>query len=900
MPDFKLYPVMLGAYRRLTPEPVRRQLHRSGLIRKIRGPEKPVRLSMVVPCYNVAKYADMFFESLFNQNGSLENLEVICVDDGSTDDTAEKLAQWQARFPGTLKVIHQTNGGLSAARNTGLRAATGDWINFPDPDDFLHKNYLTVVRDVLKIRHKKPLLAICARLVFYLEDKDEFSDSHPLKYRFSKKVSHVLTDDMRGNIHLAANAAWLPREALIRHGLEFVGHGWGSFEDAHLINHLFMREPGRTVSFAARARYYYRKRSDASSLVDTAKGKKSFWLDQMENGYLDLLETGTKDGTPAPLHVQRTVLYEMMWRFHHLLRNPVALDGVLDAREKERFGDLMARIMDRIEIGTIENFELARCYEEHKVALLALFKDMRRRPARIYLQSFQMGTGLARFSWYCGGDDDYVPQALLNGRPLDLVPIGGRQTSYLDRPFFTERFVEVNLGPEDRLEFRVDDEPAIIKRAGQTIGQNVTFAELAYSVRLPPPTANALKGNPEAARLRDLILSPEMQRRYHGCWVLMDADTRADDNAEHLYHHLLRTGQQDHAYFVLNADSADWSRLQADGFQLLAYGSDDHIAAQFNASLLLSSHADHYILWPVERRLFQDLALYRYVFLQHGVTKDDLSRWINGKDIRLLVTAARKEYESIVDPHGGYVYTDREVALTGFARHDLLLEKARSAQHDAILIMPTWRRYLTDETGRTGNARGRVEGFAESSYTRHWLEVITSLRLKDQAEALGARIVFAPHPNMAMYLDELDLPDWVEIVDVRQGHNYQDLFARARMLITDYSSVAFDVAYIERPVLYYQFDADQFFKGEHVYMPGYFEYRRDGFGPVFTEVVEVVDGACRILVDGPEAKYEARARDFFAYRDGRCCARIVDQLRNLERTGRSGSSETDAQSEAAE
>ena len=64
----------------------------------------------------------------------------------------------------------------------------------------------------------------------------------------------------------------------------------------------------------------------------------------------------------------------------------------------------------------------------------------------------------------------------------------------------------------------------------------------------------------------------------------------------------------------------------------------------------------------------------------------------------------------------------------------------------------------------------------------------------------------------------------------------QGLYARCALLVTDYSSVAFNVAYIDRPVVYFQFDRDEMLGGRHVGRKGYFEYERDGFGPVVTDL----------------------------------------------------------------
>jgi len=96
--------------------------------------------SVVVPVYNVASYLPACLDSLIMQNR--EDWEVICVDDGSTDDCPRILDEYVKR-DGRIKVIHQKNAGLSAARNVGMGVASGDWICFVDGDDTVSPSWLS-------------------------------------------------------------------------------------------------------------------------------------------------------------------------------------------------------------------------------------------------------------------------------------------------------------------------------------------------------------------------------------------------------------------------------------------------------------------------------------------------------------------------------------------------------------------------------------------------------------------------------------------------------------------------------------------------------------------------------------------------------------------------------------
>jgi CDP-glycerol glycerophosphotransferase (TagB/SpsB family) len=102
------------------------------------------------------------------------------------------------------------------------------------------------------------------------------------------------------------------------------------------------------------------------------------------------------------------------------------------------------------------------------------------------------------------------------------------------------------------------------------------------------------------------------------------------------------------------------------------------------------------------------------------------------------------------------------------------------------------------------------------------------------------------------------------------------LFARALVVVTDYSSAAFDAAYIERPVVYFQFDRDRVFRGEHHGRRGYFDYERDGFGPVTESCEQAQDAIITAVEKGPQPvpEYLARVERTFPVRNGRATRRV--------------------------
>jgi len=173
----------------------------------------------------------------------------------------------------------------------------------------------------------------------------------------------------------------------------------------------------------------------------------------------------------------------------------------------------------------------------------------------------------------------------------------------------------------------------------------------------------------------------------------------------------------------------------------------------------------------------------------------------------------------------------------------------------------------------------KLSDFLATDYARNWLALLRSPELAEAAERSGVTIGFLPHPNVQSVLSELDLPSHVRAFTYHDN-DVQELFARSALFITDYSSIAFNIAYIDRPTVYFQFDADLVLNGGHVGRRGYFDYVRDGFGPVAYDVDEAVDQAVDSLKRGPvpAPAYQQRIQDTFPLRDGRCCERVYKEI----------------------
>jgi CDP-glycerol glycerophosphotransferase (TagB/SpsB family) len=297
-----------------------------------------------------------------------------------------------------------------------------------------------------------------------------------------------------------------------------------------------------------------------------------------------------------------------------------------------------------------------------------------------------------------------------------------------------------------------------------------------------------------------------------------------------------------------------------------------------NATHLLSSHLDRYVWGFLDTAAFSDMIRYKFVWLQHGVTQGDYSRLINHPPIDCLITSTTAEFESIVGDPSPYRYTRKETVLTGLPRHDILLS-GPIEDSQTIVIMPTWRLSLTGPGLARGNKRAVNPAFYSSEFARRWKSVLQSPRLAAAIRANGYRVVFVPHPNIEPYIDFFEVPVEIEVRTFSHGQSLQNVFRQLSLFVTDFSSKAFDVAYLGKPLIYYQFDRELVQGGAHLSVPGYFDYERDGFGPVHSEEADLIN-AIEGFVGGGGADpiYAQRAAGAFVFRDGKCRERVLQAV----------------------
>lgn len=845
------------------------------------GNSRTPRFSVVTAVYNVSKYLPEFIASIEQQRFDLGELEVIAVDDGSTDDSLRLLREWAARQPELVTVITKPNEGQGSARNVGIEHVRGAWVTMPDPDDLLEPDYFANVARFLD-QHPETVMIGTNRL-YLRESSGAIEDSHPLRKHFAPGDQLVDLRRFPEYFHGSAPASFFRTDLVRLHGIAFDPRIRPNFEDGHFCSQYLLAVKEPLVGFLASARYLYRTRADGTSTLQNSLLDPRRFVDVPRHGYLGILKLGAEaNGGRPPEWLQNFVLYELSFYFSsdHAFARPTAATGEVGAA----FVETLSEIVQLIEPHVLKAFTVRTLNSIWRDIMLYGLRGEPWRTPYVVADKLDKPANRLRLVYRYVGEPP-TERVEVHGRPFTVEHGKVRDLRYFGTVLMHERIMWVPLTGTIRVS--LDGVPLPIRRGWE--GPQINTFRPANIIRWFEPSAPARRR--PSLRPRDRVVrawahSP-LSRRFADAWVLMDRVDDAADSGEYLFRWLRQHRPDINAWFVIEEGTPDWERLRSSDVaeRVVAYGSRTWERLLLRAAYIVSSHADEAIVRPRKMERFGPLP-WRKIFLQHGVSKDDLSGWLNPKHFDLFVTSTPAEQEAVAGDHSAYTYTTLEARMLGLPRFDRIqhaVETVPATERNIILVSPTWRQWLKVRVETGLHIRKVVDDFLDSEYARQWLNFLGDERLHAVARAHGLRICFIPHPNIEPALPSIPLPADVEALTFT-GTDVAQLVARTAVMITDYSSTAFNAAYADRPVVYFQFDYDLVIgRGAQGAKWGYFDYRRDGFGPVARNLDDAVAAVADIVERGCRAapEYQARIDATFVQRDGRCCDRVTAAIESI-------------------
>lgn len=881
--------------------------------------------SIVMAVYNVEPYLAEAIESVIAQNIGFKNIQLILVDDGSSDGSPAICDEYAARYPDNIVVVHKENGGVSAARNEGLKHVEGQYVNFLDSDDLLSPNTVTAIHKFFELNGERTDVA--AFPMYFFEGS---TGEHALNYKFSKGNRVIDLDKEWHNPQLSMSSTFIKSEVL----KEFCFDTRLAFaEDAQVMQKVLLKKC--TLGVVKNAKYMYRRRT----LGEMSAIQSGNYRPERYNPYMRYFQQETVDYCMntvgyLPRFVQFTLMYDMQWRF----KQDEIPEGVLSEEEEQAYRQALVKMLYQIDDDVI--MAQRNIFREHKFYVISQKYDGNIAPvARDNDVVFAFPGGSVHKMSECRTCLEFLtPEEsgiLLEGSisifcyPWENMDIYIRANGncYLCTVEATKTR-SVSLGKDIQQEYFFKCYVPLDKEELNAIdvvlnlnGVNIPISAIAFRQFFPVdnkyanayarrgdwviwPTRKGIQvisaakanlkemewalrkeiwktkkyGGWKAAVIRTAaMLISKLKRR--PLWIISDRASAAGDNGEAFFRYMRKSHPEIDSRFAICKDNPDYQRMKKIG-PVLDRNSLWYRVLVLACDRIISSQAEVEVynpFWKHDSAYHDILCDKPFVFLQHGVTKDDLSSWLKrrNKNLAGFVTVAAPEYNSIID--GDYGYTDRQVWKTGFPRFDRLYHDEKKQ----IAIMPTWRKYLMGSFDRVSGKWTVSANFCESTFFRFYDQLINHPRLLSALEQHGYTLALLPHPNLQEQIKLFTPNPMVTILG--SNTEYKKVFAESSLILTDYSSAIFDFAYLQKPVIYSQFDAEEFFAGDHMYVKGYFDYERDGFGEVESDLEGTVDRIIEYMENGCQLKdkYRERVDNFFLYHDQNNCQRVYEKIAEI-------------------
>lgn len=360
--------------------------------------------------------------------------------------------------------------------------------------------------------------------------------------------------------------------------------------------------------------------------------------------------------------------------------------------------------------------------------------------------------------------------------------------------------------------------------------------------------------------------------------LICESASEARDNGYWLFKYIRETDPEAHVAYVINFDSPDYHKVERLG-PCVQFGSFKHwvyyLSAGVNATSQKEGKPNAAVFYLLE--IILGWVKNKQVFLQHGITINEAS-WLYYRNSKFLgfICGAEPEYQEIKARYG---YPEGAVQYLGFTRFDNLHNLRVNPKQ--ILVMPTWREWLDVKTDAHYQFE-EGESFEDSEYYQAWNNFLNHPVLHRFLGNNGLSLIFYPHRNIQKHLHKFDRGSKYITFASWEDFDIQTLMQESAFMVTDYSSVFMDFAYMRKPMAFYQFDQGKFREGQ--YGEGYFSYEKDGFGPVFTDdVLPLINYLYESYEENfvLNEQYQSRVNKFFPLYDQNNCLRTYNYIKTL-------------------
>lgn len=889
------------------------------------------KFSIVCAVYNVEKYIDETIQSFIRQDiGFEENVQVILVDDCSKDASFEICRKYAEKYPDNIIAVQlpENSGNASTPRNVAMQYVKGKYINCTDSDDLLTKSTLRLVWDFFEKHEDETDMVAIPIDMFYNNDISKTAPSR--RNPFFAKGDRVvdLKNEWKCSISSVATVFCHARcKELYKFDPTLING-----EDLMIANKILLRK--KTLGLVGGCTYLYRqhvKTDSQESLIQQGQKKPSWYNHTIRRLTAAMLDYAAENEGSIPKFYQYALACDLQWRM--IVRHKAK--SLLTPAELKEFHKILIEQFVRFDysiIMALPNLSITDKIFIVKNKYVIQNKKSAKRVDTNLFSSFPPTIHLYDFKKH---DDDTIElfgdynDILHNNSyklavdfdkttPIQLHISDKTVTTYYfeNEPLYVKRMFSIKLNlkelkPYSRLSFKFKQGKSVLRVPVTGNGRFPINSDYSGSYFILGKFVLSIRGNALhfdkkkiysrvtcemrylksvmkktkdsklkllAIRAAYFLLKPFHKNKT--IWLVSDKADRADDNGEFFFRYLVQNKRRkDKCYFLISKKSPDYKRMKQYG-KCIDYLSIRHKIISMFATYLVSAHTHDEFRKPLGyyEKYMRDIAYKsHFIFLQHGIIKSDHSKVLNKFNIpiSMFVTSSKDEYESIV--HGNYGYTSNEVALCGMARYDGLYDNTEKL----ITIAPTWRYHLCGNMDPATDTYPLKDDFEESLYFTFFRDLLTSERLMSAARAHGYKIQFLPHPIFFPHKERFEVNPEVKVLGY--DAKFKEVYAKSALMLTDYSSLVFDFAYLKKPIVYTLFDYND---PSNAYIAhGYYDHEKDGLGDVTYTLEDTVDCLIEYMENDCKIKdkYLDRIKKFYAFNDKNNCQRIYRSVLKLER-----------------
>lgn len=702
--------------------------------------------SVVMAIYNTEKYLNESIDSIINQTiGFEDNIELILVDDGSTDNSGEICKQYQEKYPNNIKYIYQENQGQANARNNGLKFTNGQLINFLDSDDKFSLETFENVYNLFK--DNLGLSVVSVPIKFF----DRLTGDHPLNYKYDETKVVDLLEEYKF-IQLQISSSFIRSDLIKKYSFN---EDLIISEDALILNQIFLDNP--KLGVIKDVAYMYRKRSDLSSTIDKSTLDKDYYIHRTEVYFKGLIKESIEKYGFVTKFIQFLIMYELQWLLRIEEIDTILTDEEVSWLYSTLKNDVLKFIDNEIILGqgqsdmSLLNSAFIFKYDDMRFdtyqGLCRVWSGDKiidkLNDHKFYIDSLEIKNGnfiiIGFLKSFFNPEDLTIELVKSNLDDVEIFKAKEVKYSKKDRKYIGKlfnklfnfeikvplekiensksnlrvRFKDINLYLnfvfmdsvnlsfesnyflKDNYLLKFEDNQFIINNFEFSLFENYEKENIK---KLESLDSNIALDN--IIELRKTYLSNFNGFNNKNIYLFMDRQEKADDNAEILYKYAINQEDNINKYFVISEESSDYDRLELElsgsDSNIIPFGSNKHKLLYLFANKIISFHPDDEILNPFygeNNKYIAGLLTLEKYFIQHGIILHDISSWLKRyeKHLSLFLTTSKREYNSIFEYD--YNYDKDTVQLLGLPRFDALKNEDKKTNCDYAYLEKKFKWY---------------------------------------------------------------------------------------------------------------------------------------------------------------------------------------------------------------